>query len=319
MYFDFRKRAYYNRIRAHKLSAAHGKGKPMARIKFIVDSSCDIPQELRTRYDISVVPITVSFGDAHYSDGEDLDSDRFFEMLKSSGELPKTAQPSPFRFEQEFRRWGDEYPDIICVCVSSRLSGTYGSALVAKRMLEEDPDFPARVHVIDSLNVSAGILVTVLCGAQCAAQDLPADEVVRRMEDARRRAGFYFILDTLEYARRGGRIGVIKAVVGGLLNIKPVLTIQNGVVEAVDRARGLAQGREKLVGIFMRKAADLKNVIVVHTHCRERAELLAAAFTEKLGDIRVRVCQVGATIGVFTGEGGVGFAVLEKEPRTAEA
>jgi DegV family protein with EDD domain len=262
--------------------------------------------------------MSVSFGDRHFTDGEDLSPELFFKMLKSWDTLPKTSQPSPFRFEQEFCIWSKDYTDIICVCISSRLSGTYGSAMMAKQAVEEDPGFTARVHVIDTFNASVGILVTVLRGAEYAVQGHTADEVLKVMDESRRQAALYFILDTLEYLHRGGRIGLIKSVVGSLLNIKPIMTVRSGVAMDIDKARGMAQAKDKLLDLFARKAADLKEVIIVHAHCLERATELAASFTDRFSNIRIRICQVGATIGVYSGEGGLGFAMLEKEPHPIE-
>lgn len=288
----------------------------MEKIKFIVDSSCDITPEMQQEYDIGVVPLSVSFGDRHFTDRVDISSELFFKLLKESeGELPKTAQPSPYRFEQEFRKWDGKYTDIICVCVSSQMSGTCRSAEIAKAALAEDPNCSVRVHVVDSLNASIGILVTVFAGAQHAAAGHTTREVLAHMEEVKRRAAIYFVLDTLEYVRRGGRIGLIKSVVGSLLNIKPVMTFVKGIPIDTDKARGMAQAVERLLGVFSQKAADLKEVIIVHAHCPDRARALAAGFTARFSRIRVRICEVGATMGAFTGEGGLGFAMMEKEPR----
>ncbi len=288
----------------------------MENIKFIVDSSCDITPEMQKEYDIAVVPLSVSFGDRHFTDRVDISSELFFELLKKTeGELPKTAQPSPYRFEEEFRKWDGKYTDIICVCVSSQMSGTYNSAQMAGAALKDDPNCSVRVHVVDSLNASIGILITVFAGTQYAAAGHPVEEVLAHMEEVKRCAAIYFVLDTLEYVRRGGRIGLIKSVVGSLLNIKPVMTFVKGIPIDTDKARGMAQAIERLLSVFSQKAADLKEVIIIHAHCPDRAMEFAAGFARRFSRIRIRICEVGATMGTFTGEGGIGFAMMEKEPR----
>jgi DegV family protein with EDD domain len=141
-----------------------------------------------------------------------------------------------------------------------------------------------------------------------------AEEVLQLMYDTRRHASFYFVLDTLEYAHRGGRVSLLTTVVGGMLSIKPVMTFRNGVVVNVDKARGMTQAIDKLISLFAQKASDLAEVIIVYANCPERAKEFAAGFSKRFDRIRMIVCEVGATVGVFTGEGGIGFAIREKEP-----
>lgn len=287
----------------------------MPKVHVVADSSCDFDPELAKKIGFSLVPLTVTVDNKHFIDREDISTELFFKLLKESKELPKTSQPSPESFMKEFRKHSDcDY--IICVCVSSKVSGTANSATMAKHFLEEE-GFKPKIVVIDSLNTSVTIGLMAKTASIMAAAGKSIEDILSKLEDMQKKLSIYFILDTLEYVRKGGRIGNITAIVGTLLNIKPILTFFKGSPTNIDKCRGFAQAKDKLIAKFMDTAADLSEVTIVHAQAFDRAKELSAELSNLIKDIKIQVLEVGAVMGTYTGPGAIGIAFEEKLPRWA--
>lgn len=285
----------------------------MSNVVVISDSSCDYSPEQAAEAGFSMVPLTVYFGEEQFLEGLELTPAQFYHRLEKMKGLPKTSQPSPEMFMSVFRKYRDA-DHIICVTISSGLSGTVRSASLAAQLLQEQ-GFSPKIHVVDSLNGCAATGLMAEIAARMAQEDMPVDQILARLEELKHTMGIYFVPDTLEYLRRGGRIGNVRAAVGGLLGIKPMLTVNAGIPVDIAKCRGMAQIRQKLVQLFLEKAKSLQDVIVVHTNAPARAAELAQDLKHAVKDIRIRTHAVGSVIGTYIGAGAIGLVFEEKAVR----
>jgi len=275
----------------------------MAGVRVVTDSGADIPKELREELGIAVVPLTIHFGDEEFKDGVDLDTAAFYARLRAGGQ-PRTTQPSPADFEAVYRRLQEEGAEAIVSChLSSEMSGTMQSAVLASTM----ESIKVRVHVVDTRSASIGIGLCAIEAARLARAGKPVEEIVAHVQGIVKRLQVYFLVDTLEYLHRNGRIGRASAFLGGLLNIKPLLTIDDGVVAPLERARGRAKARARLVELVKAGVGDSKVCMgVVHADAREEGEALAAELQSSLNVEELILTELGPTIGTHVGPGTMG-------------
>lgn len=208
-------------------------------VKIIVDSTADMTAEVASR--VGIVPLTVHFGEKEYISGVDMDARKFYEMLVESDELPTTSQATPFAFGNAFEEALREDCEVVCLTCASKLSGTHQSAVIAAE------DFDGKVHVVDSGTIAIGLGILVEYALELVKQGLNAEQIVAKLEKKRSDIRLLAMVDTLEYLKKGGRISAAAAVAGGLLNIKPVLTIDGGEIRVLGKARGSRQGNNLLV------------------------------------------------------------------------
>jgi DegV family protein with EDD domain len=275
----------------------------MSRISIVTDSTSDIPKQMLTDLDITVVPLKISFGDAEFREGIDITPNEFYAKLKTFNGFPRTSQPSPADFAACYKELGKNGADhVISIHLSSRLSGTFQSAIMAKEMV----DIP--VDVIDSKGASMMIGFMVLEAAKAAKQGKDSVFILNKINEMIEKIKVYFVVDTLEYLQKGGRIGKASAFLGNLLNIKPMLSIQDGLVVPVEKIRGKARVIEKLIEKVKKdeKEGPLKGVIV-----HADAEELAVSYVEKIrGECNfseLSISTIGAVIGTYTGPGAIGI------------
>ena len=227
--------------------------------------------------------------------------------------LPKTSQPSPEAFMRVFEKYA-AVKHIICITVTGVSSGTVRSAQLAANLLKEQ-GFAPEIHVVDSCNASAaiGILAETACDMVRAGCGI--DEILDRLHEMQHTTALYFLLDTLEYVRKGGRIGNISAVFGQLLGIKPLLTFLEGAPTDIAKCRGYKQATAKLIQKFIDTAANLHEVIIVHADAPAAASALAGELKARVRDIKIRIHAAGAVIGTYAGPGAIGLAFEEKAVR----
>lgn len=276
----------------------------MSRIRIVTDSTADIPPATRESLGIQMVPLKIHFGEETYLDSVTLQSEQFYEKLTSSPVLPTTSQPSPVEFLDMYKRLAEEEgPDvkIISIHLSSALSGTYQSAVLAKSMLENEID----ITIIDSKSASYGIGALVVAAAEAAKEGRSIDEIVVLIEKLRKQFYIYFLVDTLEFLRKGGRIGKASAVLGSLLNIKPILAIDpDGEVAAVDRIRGHKKAMSRIVELLQANLGDKPiRLHIAHANHQEGAEELRAQIEEKFTVVSVGYVTLGPVIGAHAGPG----------------
>ena len=207
-------------------------------VELIVDSTVDVPERVRSR--LTVVPLTIHFGQEEFLDGVTMDRHRFYERLVESDVLPTTSQASPVAFDQELRRVRDSGSAAVVLTISSKLSGTYQSACIAAADYDN-------VYVVDSGTAAIGTGILAEYALTCIDRGMDAAALVRELTEKREDVCVLALVDTLEYLKRGGRISKTTALAGGLLNIKPVLTIEKGEILLIGKARGSRQGNNLLV------------------------------------------------------------------------
>lgn len=210
----------------------------MRKIRVITDSGSDIINN--TREDLTILPLTVSFNDTDYLDGKDITFNEFYEKLVESDELPRTSQVNPFRFEEAYEEAVSNGEDVIVITLSSKLSGTYNSAVIASE------DYSEHIFVVDSENIAIAQRSLVDMAFRYIEEGLPIQTIVEKLNEDKKKLRVVAVLDTLEYLKKGGRISNTTAFVGTLLNIKPVVTVVDGLVQMLGKARGSKQGNNFL-------------------------------------------------------------------------
>lgn len=207
-------------------------------VRIIVDSSTDVAEAYLNR--IQVVPLTLRFGEEEYYDGVTIHKEEFYRRLVESDELPTTSQATPASFDQVFREVAANGDSAVVICLSSKLSGTYQSACIAAESYDN-------IYVVDSQSVAIGTGVLAQYAVDCADAGIGAQEIAQKLEKKKADVTVIALLDTLEYLKKGGRISKTVAFAGGVLNIKPVVTVQDGVVALIGKARGSRNGNNLLV------------------------------------------------------------------------
>ncbi|WP_352420488.1 DegV family protein [Proteiniborus sp.] len=273
-------------------------------IKIITDSCSDLPQEILEEYDIGVVPLEIRFDDKIFLDGIELMKNEFYNMMKKHKKLPKTASPSPQKFISEFDKTED---DILIITISSGLSSTYNSALIAKEIYEKNNKHK-KIHVVDSLNASVGEGLIVLKAAQMASDDINIDELADYLRKCAKEGHVFFLLDTLENIIKGGRIGKVRGQIASLLSIKLIMKSDgNGIVDLAEKVRGSNRAFRRLIDIVGEKCTNHENRIlaIAHANCYAKAQEFKAIIEEKYKFKQIIVSTIGAAIGTYSGEGGI--------------
>jgi DegV family protein with EDD domain len=209
-------------------------------IKIVTDSTSEISQKEAEKLNITVVPLTTIIDGVNYLDGIDLAPEEFYEKQAQSKRLPTTSQPSPVAFEKAFSTAQKNGDDIITICIASKMSGTCQSAHLAKDICG------GNIWIIDSETVTLGLQILVRLAIRLRDENKPAAEIVELLEEKKKTIGLYAAVDTLEYLYKGGRLSGVSAVAGKLLNIKPLLSVQEGTITAIGKSRGLKQAYKDL-------------------------------------------------------------------------
>lgn len=287
----------------------------MSKIAILADSSCDFTPERAQKAGFSVVPLQVTFEDGSvYRDGIDLTSEEFFKKLAASKQLPKTSQPTIETWMDAMKQFAD-YDDIIVITVSGKVSGSLSGASMARRMLREEEEFRPNIHLIDSMTASGAVAGFALEAVRMVREGCRAQEILNRLLYLQNHLAVYFIFDSLEYLRKGGRIGKATALAGKVMGIKPLLTFFEGEPKNVDKVRGVQAGCKKLVQGFLQRAADLHHVMVISSCAPERVEMITRMLQTHISDIAITYVEIGAVIGTYVGPGGIALVYEEKEAR----
>ena len=279
-------------------------------VKIIVDSTADMTPEVASR--VKIVPLTVHFGEKEYVSGVDIDSKKFYEMLVESDVLPTTSQPTPFAFGEAFREAVEEGHDVVCITCSGKLSGTNQSANIAAG------DYPGKVHVVDSNTIAISMGILVDYALQLADKGLSAEEIALNLLRKRDKVRLLALVDTLEYLKKGGRVSATVAFAGGLLNIKPVITVSDGEVKVLGKARGSKQGNNLLVqeiakagGVDFSKPLMLGYTGLSDALLRKYIQDSAALWEGKCDKLPISI--VGSVVGTHVGPGAVAVAFFAAE------
>jgi DegV family protein with EDD domain len=275
-------------------------------VRIVTDSACDLPESVCTELGIEVVPLTIRFGDREFVDRKELSTDAFWRELQASSVLPETAAPSVGAFEETFRRLSDDGADaIVCINLSGRLSATMQSAQVAAKTLDGEKP----IEIIDSLSASMGIGNLALHAARRAREGAGITTIVQEVLDQRDRQHVFATLDTLEYLRKGGRIGGAQAMLGSMLSIKPLIQVADGVVEPAGKVRTRSKALKALVDQV--PAGKVELISVLHGQAPDLDEFLEM-LRPAVPDAEVVVGTIGPVVGVHTGPRVIGVAWIQR-------
>lgn len=281
-------------------------------VKFIIDSASDVlPAEAR-QLGVTHLPLKVLFGQREYADAVSLSHHEFYEMLASDPEHPTTSQITPGEFEAAYEEVTSHGDTAVVITVSSKLSGTYQSAVIAAH------DYKGKVFVVDSLSATVGERLLLKRGLELVKKGLTAEEIARRLDEEKHRVRIFAYVDTLEYLKKGGRISATTAVVGGLLNIKPIITVEDGLVVTAGKARGARQGNSMLREFALKGGG----IDFERPFCLAYSGTSDEGLRSFVGDNedlwqgyedKLTVASVGCVIGAHVGPGAVALAFFEKE------
>jgi len=280
------------------------------RIRVVVDSTADMTAETAAK--VKIVPLTVRFGEREYISGVEIDSGKFYEMLVESDELPTTSQASPFAFGEAFAEAVAAGDMVVCLTCSGKLSGTYQSAVIAAE------EYPGRVYVVDSQTIAIGLGILVEYALELRDRGLSGEEMVRKLLRKREKVQLLAMVDTLEYLKKGGRISATAALAGGILNIKPVITLSGGEIKVLGKARGSRQANNLLVqeigkagGVDFSKPLMLGYTGLSDALLQKYIADSAALWEGKREVLPVSI--VGSVVGTHVGPGAVAVAFFSAD------
>jgi len=278
-------------------------------VKIVTDSSCDLPAELVQELGITVVPLYVRFGEEVYREQVDISLDDFYQKLEHGPIHPVTIQPSPQDFINVYQKLSQEADGIVSIHISNKLSGTCNSALQGKEMVEEG----CPIEVVDSQIITVGLGLICMAAAKMAGAGQGLQEVVGEVKQMVPNIHLLGLLDTLKYLQKGGRIGKAKALLGSVLNVKPLITLKEGEVVPAGQVRSRSKGIERLFS-FVESTSNIDDLAIAYNTTPDEAQALA----ERLGSIftkeAVKVVRLGTTLGVHMGPGGLAVGLREKKP-----
>ncbi|OOM16357.1 DegV family protein [Clostridium saccharobutylicum] len=278
----------------------------MEKIKIITDSTADLSNDIYNKYDIEVLPLLINFEEKSYLDGVEINPKMVFEKIEKEGILPTTAQVIPNRFMESYKKYLDEGYKIISIHMSSAMSGTYQSACIAKEMLESND-----IVVIDSQNVTAALGILVLKAAKLRNKGYDIIQIENELNNIKKNVKLSVCFESLEYLVRGGRISKTAGIVGGILGIKLVLDIKDGLMSVKDKIRGTKKAINKIID-------DLENsnldedvpVILIDVDNVEIKEALKKYMIEN--NVNFIECSVGSTVSIHSGPHCCGLVFLAK-------
>jgi DegV family protein with EDD domain len=272
-------------------------------IRVITDSGCDLPMEVLVENQIEMVPLKVTFEDGmSYLDRFEMSPREFREKMYRSKELPKTAAPDPNTFIEVFGRALLEAGEVVCVCISSGLSSTYQSAVLAKNMMESE-----KIRIVDSLSASLGEGILAIRAAEMARQGLPLDTAFRKLVDYRDNVKTVFTLDTLENVIKGGRLTKLQGLVGHILDIKPIFQGVEGKIEVLEKIRGRRRALRRLTVLVGEMSREVEGCIIglSHMDCLADVNYLKEEIEKLYSPARIIVAEMGSTLGTYAGKGGI--------------
>ncbi|RPJ63878.1 MAG: DegV family protein [Dehalococcoidia bacterium] len=276
-------------------------------IKVVTDSSSDLSPEIAAELGITVVPLYIRFGDEIYREHITITLEEFYQRLVSGGVHPVTIQPSPGDFISTFEKTAQGADGIVSIHISSKMSGTYNSALQAKGLA----NVSCPIEVIDSQMVSVALGAIVVAAAEAANRGGSMQDVLQATREAIAKTRPVCLLDTLKYLQLGGRIAKAEALLGTMLNIKPIITLKEGEVVPYGRVRSRQKGLEQLTS-FVENNGNLDDVLISYATTADDARALAERFTPALNGKQVRYMRLGTVMGVHVGPGSIVVALREK-------
>lgn len=280
-------------------------------IKIVTDSTCDLPPGWINRYGLTVVPINIQFGLETFHEGQTIGPSAFYQRIEAEGALPTTSQPAVGEFSQVYQRLvADDASEILSIHLTSKLSGTWQSASIAARQVQDQ----AMVYVVDSLTSSVGLGLMVREAALLAEAGLKAAEIATRLEARRPEIHVFIMLRDLRYARMSGRVGRLRELLASLLNVKPIISVAEGALIPVERARSQQKGFERMVELAEERVGQTPvHLGITHAQAPSQAAELLALARRRLNCQETFIADLALSLAVHFGPGTVGFATYPAE------
>lgn len=274
-------------------------------VKIVTDSTCDLPKKMIEELDITIVPLKVLFGEEVLRDGIDISPAEFYTRMAKEKDLPTTSQVNPGEFIEVFTDILDQGAEIVGIFISSKLSGTYNSAVTAADVMNREG-----INIIDSLNASFGLGLQVIKAARLAKEGKPAGEIVEVIESTKGKVHLYGIIADLENLKKGGRLSSTGAFVGSVLGIKPLIAVADGKVIPIGKARGQKKAYKWVMAQLENQKIDLNNQVISIAHAADPGAMkeFKQILTEKYEIKEIIEMDIGSVIGTHTGPGCVGIS-----------
>jgi fatty acid kinase fatty acid binding subunit len=281
----------------------------MSKIAVVTDSTTYMPPELVKKHNISIAPQVLIWGDQIYKDGVDMESREFFTRLKTTRVMPTTSQVAVISFQEIFQSLVDQDFDVLALLVSSKLSGTVQSAMQARDLMSSARD---KINVVDSQSVAMALGFQALAVARAIEAGASLKDAMALAEKSHEYTGVFFAVDTLEFLHRGGRIGGAQRFIGSALNLKPILAIQEGRVEGIERIRTKSKAQDRILELCIEKVNRRSPVrlATLHANAAEDAKALLTRAEKALNPIESIFTEVSPTVGTHAGPGTVGLAFM---------
>jgi len=281
----------------------------MSKIAIVTDSTAYLPPDLVKKYNLTITPLVVVWGEESLEDGVDIQPSEFYTRLQSAKVMPSTSQATPAAILAAFEKLIAQDCDVLGIFISSKLSGTIASAIQAKNLMKKGAD---RVTIVDSETTAMAMGFQVLAVSRALAEGAKLDDALAIAEKARKNTGVYFVVDTLEFLHRGGRIGGAQRFLGTALNMKPVLSVQDGVVAAIERIRTKRKAIDRVLELVAEQVQEKDNIHIatLNANATDEARALLDQATKQLNPVETLLTEVSPVIGTHTGPGTVGLAYM---------
>lgn len=275
-------------------------------IKIVTDTTCDLLPEMVKEHDITIVPINIQFGSDSYQEGVNMDWDLFYRKIEEMGILPTTSQPSVGEFVEVYRRLAREGADaIISTHVTAKLSGTYQSACLAAEEVKDE----VKVYPHDSAAGAAALGLACVEASRMARAGKTPEEIVARLDEIRSRVNVLFVMDNLEYPRKSGRVGGLAATLGSILNMKPIVSLEDGLLDIVEKVRTRKKSLDRLLDMMEERVGttDPVNLGVVHSRAPEVGQEMLSRAQERFNCSESYLVELCASLTVHFGPGMIGL------------
>lgn len=281
----------------------------MSKVAIVTDSTANIPIDLLKKYNIVVAPQILIWGDDTFQDGVDIQPDDFYRRLSTAKVMPSTSQVSPATLKTIFEKLITEGKEVLGIFISAKLSGTIQSAIQAREMLPKAAD---KITIVDSNSTSMAMGFQILTVSRAVQEGAKMSDCQRLAEQARQHTGVFFVVETLEFLRRGGRIGGAQALLGTALNIKPVLELRDGRIESIEKVRLKSKALDRVIELVAEQVAGRTPVRLstLHANAEAEAKSMLEVASAQLNPVEKILTEVSPVIGTHAGPGTVGLAFM---------
>ncbi len=278
----------------------------MGKVAIVTDSTACMPSELVNQHQMTIIPMILNWGTETLLDGIDIQPDAFYQRLEKATVMPSTSQPAPIVFEKAFRKLLDQGYDVLALVLSAKLSGTMASAVQAKKDIDSD-----RIALVDTNTTAMALGFIILEACRAIQNGANLEEAAQQAEQAKKRSGVLLTVDTLEFLHRGGRIGGAQHLLGTALNIKPILEIDDGRVETVEKIRTRSKAQARMIEIAAQRVAGKPvRLAVLNANCEQDAQNILAQAITKMNVLEHYITPVSPVLGAHVGPGTTGITYL---------